>query len=408
MQIRNGLLTLIVAGLVAGCARPAATIEPEVEEMLRAPVREAEGVVTAEATIVPARWSELRFANGGEVVEVLVTEGDAVGEDDLLVRFDPTDAELAVQAAEARLALAEAQLAQVVAGTRSEQIAVIEAQLIVAQAAISRTVAQRGLLAAGATDVQIAAAQSDVASALAQQRQATNLHDRTLECFDVNLPDGSERTICPALGRFEEQSRFAMNAADAALAAAQAQLDAAQYGATTQRRAAQAGVQSATAQRDALQARLDLLKAGSTAEQIAAFGARVAQAEASLAAARAALERTEIRAPFDSVVTQVAVEVGDTAVPGQVIVVLATLDRLQARTTDLVELDVAQVAEGQAVLVTVDALPGMSVQGHVIRVGEQGVNYQGDVTYPVFVELDEDTPGLRWGMTAVVRIAEDN
>jgi multidrug efflux pump subunit AcrA (membrane-fusion protein) len=228
-----------------------------------------------------------------------------------------------------------------------------------------------------------------------------------MECFDVNLPDGSERTICPALGRFEEQSRFAMHAADAALAAAQAQLDAAQYGATTQHRAAQAGVQSATAQRDALRARLDLLEAGSTPEQIAAFEARVAQAEASLAAARAALERTEIRAPFDGVVTQITVETGDTAVPGQVIVVLATLDRLQAHTTDLVELDVAQVSEGQAVLVTVDALPGLDAQGHVVRVGEQGVNYQGDVTYPVFVELDEDAPGLRWGMTAVVRIARD-
>ncbi len=405
MQIRNGLLILIVVGLLAGCAGATVTTEPGVEETLRAPIREDEGVVSAEASIVPARWSELRFASGGEVFEVLVTEGDVVVEDDLLVRFDPTDAELAVQAAEARLALAEAQLAQVVAGARMEQIAVVEAQLVVAQVAISRTLAQQGLLTAGATDVQIATAQSSVASAQAQQRQALNLHDRTLECFDVNLPDGSELTICPALGRPEEQSRFAMHAADATLSAARAQLDAAQYGATTQFRAAQAGVQSATAQRDALRARLDLLKAGSTPEQIAAFEARVAQAEASLAAARAALERTEIRAPFDGVVTQITVEAGDTAMPGQVIVVLATLDRLQARTTDLVEFDVAQVAEGQAVIVTVDALPGLELQGHIARIGEQGVNYQGDVTYPTFVELDVDAPGLCWGMTALVRIA---
>ncbi|MCP4621398.1 MAG: efflux RND transporter periplasmic adaptor subunit, partial [Bradyrhizobium sp.] len=212
MRIRNGLLTLIVVGLLAGCGGSTATTEPELEEALREPVREAEGVVTAEATIVPARWSELRFASGGEVIEVLAAEGDVVGEHDLLIRFDPADAELAVQAAEARLALAEAQLAQVVAGARLEQIAIVEAQLIVAHVAISRTLAQQRLLTAGATDVQIAAAQSGVASAQAQQRQALNLHDRTLQCFDVNLPDGSELEICPALGRPEEQSRFAMNA----------------------------------------------------------------------------------------------------------------------------------------------------------------------------------------------------
>ena len=405
MQIRNGLLMLIVVGLLAGCAGPAATTEPELDEALRAPIQGDEGVVTAEATIVPARWSELRYANGGEVYEVLVAEGDVVAEGDLLVRFDPTDAELAVQAAEARLALAEAQLAQVVAGARQEQIGVIEAQLIVAQTAISRTLAQQWLLTAGATDGQIAAAQAGLAAAQAGQRQALNLHERTLKCVTVNIPGVGKRTICPALGRPEEHSRFAMNAADAALTAAQAQLDALQYGATTQFRAAQAGVQSATAQRDAMQARLDLVKAGSTPEQIAAVEARVAQAETSLAAARAALARTEIRAPFDSVATRVTVEAGDTATPGQVIVVLATLDRLQAHTTDLVELDVAQVAEGQAVLVTVDAFPGLELQGHVARIKEQGVDSRGDVTYPVFVELDESAPGLRWGMTAVVRIA---
>ncbi|MCP4543192.1 MAG: HlyD family efflux transporter periplasmic adaptor subunit [Chloroflexi bacterium] len=404
MQTRNGLLILMIAGLLAGCAAPTATAESELEEALRTPVREDAGVVTAEASIVPARWSELRIANGGEVIEVLVSEGDMVGEDDLLARFDPTDAELAVQAAEARLALAEVQLAQVKAGVRTERIDVIEAQLIVAQTMISRTLAQQWLLTAGAMDVQIATAQSSVASAQAQQRQALNLHDRTLECFDVNLPDGSERTICPALGQPEEQSRFAMHAADAALVAAQAQLDAAQYGATTQLRVAQAGVQSASAQRDALQARLELLKAGSTPEQIAAVEARVAQAEASLAAAQAALGRTEIRAPFDGVVTQVTIQAGDTAVPGQVIVVLAALDRLQARTTDLMELDVARVAEGQTVLVTVDALPELKLRGYVARIEEQGVDYRGDVTYPVFVELDEETSGLRWGMTAMVEI----
>ena len=66
MQIRNGLLILMVMGLLTGCAGSTATAESEIDETLRAPIREDEGVVTAEADIVPARWSEMRYANGGE------------------------------------------------------------------------------------------------------------------------------------------------------------------------------------------------------------------------------------------------------------------------------------------------------------------------------------------------------
>jgi hypothetical protein len=56
------------------------------------------------------------------------------------------------------------------------------------------------------------------------------------------------------------------------------------------------------------------------------------------------------------------------------------------------------------VVVTVDALPDVELRGHVIRIGLQSVDYRGDVTYPVYVELDDDTPELRWGMTAMVEI----
>ena len=51
-----------------------------------------------------------------------------------------------------------------------------------------------------------------------------------------------------------------------------------------------------------------------------------------------------------------------------------------------------------------DAHPGAELLGHVSRVGLQSVDYRGDVTYPVYVELDETAPGLRWGMTTLVEI----
>jgi multidrug efflux pump subunit AcrA (membrane-fusion protein) len=363
--------------------------------------------VIAEAVIEPARWSELRFAPGGQAVEVTVEEGDTVAEGHLLVRFDATDAERQVQEAEVALALAEAQLAQAKAGPRPEEVAVAETALEVARAAISQTLAQRDELLAGATQVEIAAAQAQVAAAQAEQVRADIVHEDTMKCFNIPLPDGSKEKICPALGRYEEQARSALLAADDALTAAETQLEAARGGAWAQLRDAEAAIEAAAAQQDVAQAQLDLVRAGSRPEDVAAAEARVAQAEASLAAAKAALDDLEIRAPFDSTVAKVNVDVGDTAAPGAVVVVVATLDQLRARTADLTELDVARVTEGQTAVVTVDALPDAQLMGRVVEIEEQSVSSQGDVTYPVTIELDQDVPGLRWGMTAQVEIETD-
>jgi HlyD family secretion protein len=406
-ETRAGLLLMVAAAvMLAGCAMPAGLGEPAPTEEVPV-VSQDDSTVIAEAVIVPARWSRLRFAAGGKAVEVTVEEGDAVAEGDLLVRFDVTDAERTVREAEVALALAEAQLAQAKAGPRPEEIAVAETALEVGRAAISQTLAQRDELLAGATQAEIAAAQAVVAAAQAEQVRADIVHDQTMKCFNIPGPSGGKEKICPALGPLEEQARSALHAADDALTAAETQVKAARGGAWAQLRDAEAAMESAAAQQDVAQAQLDLVRAGSRPEDIAAAEARVAQAEASLAAARAALDDRDIRAPFAGIAVEVSVDVGDTAAPGAVVVVVATLDQLRARTTDLTELDVARVAEGQMALVTVGALPDVQLTGRVVRIEDQSVSSQGDVTYPVTVELDQDVPYLRWGMTATVEIEAD-
>ena len=85
-----------------------------------------------------------------------------------------------------------------------------------------------------------------------------------------------------------------------------------------------------------------------------------------------------------------------------------TLDQLEAHTTDLTELDVANVAVGQPAEVRVDALPGYAFAGEVDEIALQGQDYRGDVVYTVIVALDgAPDPALRWGMTAEVRIETD-
>jgi multidrug resistance efflux pump len=195
-----------------------------------------------------------------------------------------------------------------------------------------------------------------------------------------------------------------MEAARGQLEAAEAQLTATENRTDAQIRERKAGVWAAAAEQDALQAQLELQQAGSPEERIAAAEADVAEAEAALAQAEAALEETALYAPFDGVVAELHVNVGDTAAPGAPVVTIATLDQMRARTKDLTELDVVQVDVGQPAVVTLDALPDQPLAGRVTRVDQQSEDYRGDVVYPVFVALDEPIPALRWGMTALVEI----
>jgi len=83
---------------------------------------------------------------------------------------------------------------------------------------------------------------------------------------------------------------------------------------------------------------------------------------------------------------------------------LADTAAWQVETTDLTELNVAQVREGDQVALTFDALPGVTLNGHVLRVKGFGENHQGDVVYRVIVVPDQADARLRWNMTASAAI----
>jgi len=389
---RGGLLLILLGVLLLGSCR-----QEETQEAMPVVPLDTEGRSIAEAMVEPARWSELRFESGGTVArttgmlrryrEVLVQPGDTVQAGYVLARIDSTDAELEVQEAEAALTSAQARLALAKAGPRPEEITAAEEETAAASAALDRAIAQRDQLIGGATEAEIAAAQAELATAEATLQQVSEQHRQAYKQKDQQV---------------REQADYDLRAAREAVTAAQSRLEALQRSAGARLRGAAAGVEAATAQVNVSQAQLALLKAATPPGEIASAEAEVQQAEAALAAAEVALERTSVRAPFDGTVTRVNVEVGNSVTPGEVVAVLATLDQLQLRTTDLTELDVVHLEVGQSVTVTVDAIPNTPWQGHIVRIDLRGVEYRGDVTYPVLIELDEVVPELYWGMTAMV------
>jgi len=363
--------------------------------------------VSASGTIEPQTRVSLDFEAPGRVAEVLVKVGDPVKAGDVLARLDTARLELQVKQSQAALALAEAQLAQLGAGPRPEEVAAAEANVRAAEAQVSAAAANLDQIVVGAGDAQIAAAQADLAAAISQQKAAADTYDMVLTCFSFKLPTGEKQKICPALGAPEEQARFNLEATDKALAAAQARLDELLAGADADEvRASRSNVLAAAAQRDATQAQLDILVAGATDEQIADAGAQVTQAQAALDEAVLALERATLLAPFDGVVAGVNVTAGEIASSGLPPITVVDTSRFRV-IASLDEIDIGLLNEGLVAEVTVDALPDVVVAGTVERIAPVATPEGGVVYYEVTIGLAPIDAPLRGDMTANVTIRVD-
>ncbi|HUV90601.1 MAG TPA: biotin/lipoyl-binding protein, partial [Anaerolineae bacterium] len=171
--------------------------------------------VSASGSVEPQARVSLSFEVPGRVVEVPVTVGEPVKAGEVVARLDSTSLALQVQQAQAALASAKAQLAQLRAGPRPEEVAAAEANLRAAQSQVSAAVANLDQLEAGAGNAQIAAAEADLAAATLQQKVAQISYDGT--------DKGNEDR--------KEQARYNLYAADEALAAARTRLSGVQAGA---------------------------------------------------------------------------------------------------------------------------------------------------------------------------------
>ena len=261
---------------------------------------------------------------------------------------------------------------------------------------------QHQLAAKGASDEQLRVAQAAVSQAQAQL-------DKVKAGARSEEVDMAEAGVDAAQAQLA-QAKAGVDAATASVDTAQAGVEAAQAAAII----AQAGTDAAQAQLDQAQASLDLLKAGARREQIALLEANVAQAEAGLAGAKAALkaldaqvERMTLAAPVGGIVVERLVHVGELASPGGSLFTLTNLDEVTL-TVYVPETDLGQVWLGQTVEVAVDAY-GDVFSGQVSHIASQAeftpknVQTQEERVHMVFavkIQLDNADHRLKPGMPA--------
>ena len=144
---------------------------------------------------------------------------------------------------------------------------------------------------------------------------------------------------------------------------------------------------------------LETIKNGPSALQtpLAALGPEMARLER----ARQNLENTRLVAMSDGVITTLYHQAGEYANPGAPVIALTDVTMLEVD-VNLDETDVVKIALETQVVITVDAFPGMELNGEVIEIAPTAAVQSGVVLYPVTVRLDPTDLPLRSGMTVNV------
>jgi HlyD family secretion protein len=156
--------------------------------------------------------------------------------------------------------------------------------------------------------------------------------------------------------------------------------------------------------------------------QLASSQRRVAMAQANLVRFNDLLQKHNSFAPLDGVVTNLPVRVGETVVPGlqnqsgTLIMTIADMSLITAE-VKVDETDIVNVKLGQAVDVTIDAIPNKTFKGHVTEIGntailrssgvaanQSAISSQEAKDFKVVVALDNPPEEIRPGLSCTAKI----
>ena len=401
-------VVLAVGYVVSGRLRSAPSPSQDPGQNLP-PVKAGDQVV-AEARVVPVKGVTLSLTAGGAVAKIHANVGDQVRENQVLLRSDAAQqAEAAVAQAQALLQRAQARLAQLRAGARAQDIEVARAVLQAAEARYNQVIA-------GAREQERAQAEAQVDQAVKRAdsaRQRIVQAELALKMAQDDLQRMEQLVAQRAVPQQSvDQARTRVATAQADLEAARAEHAGAMAQVTSARQqlslvqsgARKEEIDAARADVRRAKAQLDLVMAGARREEVAAAQADVASAAAAVKQASVALDQAEIRSPLAGTVAWVGPKVGEFVAPGAPVVRVGDLSIWRIETTDLTELNIVNVKPGNAVKITLDAIPGLELAGRVTEIKPFGENRFGDIVYTVVIAFDKQDPRLRWNMTASVAI----
>ncbi len=335
---------LILSALSLFSILLSACASPAAAEELPAPLADVENVVIAEGRLEPIEYTNIAFSTNGVVDNVLIAEGQDIAAGELIANLENT-------------AALEAEVKRAESSVLEEVSLAYEALRIAQQRVDNYSIPSRF---DGMTPTEAAAAMKiEVDKARADYEPYMNYAKPRGYVKDLKeLLDNAWARYNQALEWMERE----------------AALDAAE---------------------------LRIAQANADYENLQEKGAGAVQSD--LSRAQIALSNAELRSPISGRVADLNLKVGESVVAGTSTVTIADFSNWMIRTTDLSELDVVNIREGQKVTITLEALPEeASLKGVVSHISENFSDKQGDILYEVSITLEETHPDLRWGMTTFI------
>ncbi|TMF22897.1 MAG: biotin/lipoyl-binding protein [Chloroflexi bacterium] len=376
-----GLVAVLLVGLIARdtvLAKPAAaTIRTASAD--RGTVT---SVVSGTGSLVPAGRMNVNFRVGGILSEVDIRVGDTVKTGQVLARLDSTTQQAALSQAQASLASAQANLKATQTPLTSAQVAQLQHQVSAAQQNYNDTVAS--------------------VNATNQADATTVANDQAKVNTDCGIDPGSIACTQDKTLLANDQSKQHMDAISG-----QSRIN--------------SSSQQVTSSRDNLAVQTQVKP-----NALASAQAQVASAQAQVQAAQLALNQTTLTAPTSGVVISLSGVSGESVAgggsgataqaPGSLAPQPASssatgsggssgfmvIDDTSSYVAVMAfpETDAARLAANQTAALTFDAIPNLTISGHVLSLSPSATVVSNVVDYYVSFVLNRTDPRLREGMTA--------
>ncbi|HLA88317.1 MAG TPA: HlyD family efflux transporter periplasmic adaptor subunit [Anaerolineales bacterium] len=330
--------------------------------------------VIAEGRLEPIRATNLSFQVRGVVEQVLVKAGDTVSEGDVLARLANAGA------AEAQLVLAQNAYDLLIRNASGERARLWQAYM---ETQVVRAQAEKKWedLNVTAIEDRIEDAQAEIEDRKADLEDAQKEFDKYK---DLDQDNSKRKNAEDDLEQAQEDLNQAMRDLEKEM---------------RDRDTVRAAYEAALAAESEAKYQYEISLDGPNADQLAF-------AKANLDAANDALSNYVLAAPFAGVVADVNVKAGEQVGAETRAVSIADFSAWGVETTDVTELEVVKLVEGQKVIIRPDALSDLQLKGSVIEISNAYTQLGGDILYTVRIRVDETDSRLRWGMTVEIVFLE--
>jgi HlyD family secretion protein len=379
---------LAAAGMLSACGTLPGTATAAPTAAVVLPENTYKDASVAEGRLVPVNKLDLAFVSGGRVKEVIAKEGDSVQAGQVLAVLEGEEQYKAQDSA--------AQVEQVDAGNTLKKLKE-DALLNLTKASVAVEDARDDFdHLSGSWNKSNSDKVSAFDTALTDYLESDDdVTDAQRKLDDL----GDQATDSPARIQARERLARELTRRQTAYTSLLAEYEKPKEGGVDDKRTR---LVEAIAALENARLQVNKLANGIDPDAEALLTARTQNAAASQAAADKAIDDLRLKAPWAGTLSNWDVRAGQVVYSGGIIGALADTSAWMVETTDLSEDDVVNLKPGQAVNMTINALPGQTFTGRVESIHAKGEKIQGDMTYVAHIAVDRIDPQFRWNMTVKI------